>query len=308
MASLTNTLKHENDFWYTPEPIKEATLSLIPENVKDILDPCAGACDLCDFEKYNYTLLDINPRQDKVKKTDFFDYTENHDCIVMNPPFSIGRDFIEHALQISNTVIVICPFSVVKPFRHLIKAWKGEYWWKNAFCIGFPVASFRLEKPSGFTFGINEDFDYLFGTDSIRPIGSLPKYNGEKTGLAFYPALLGTNHDFNWIDPRTGFTGWCIPLSQISDVERKRLMYYENNTRGHKAGEKRENIYYLDTDEKNYEYFFKCYPENNWYKVTGINNEKMDTFIPDNWEDVWDTEDKSTWARKLWGENVRCIL
>lgn len=306
MASLTVTKPHDNDFWYTPEPIKEATLSLVPENTKNILDPCAGACDLCDFKKYSYTLLDLNPRNENVQQMDFFDYDMYHDVVVMNPPFSIGRDFIEHALHLSQTVIVICPFSVVKPFRHLITAWKGEYWWKNAFGIGFPVAAFRLERSIGFTFGIKEDFDYLFASDTIRPIGSLPRYEGQKKGLAFYPALLGTNHDFNWIDPRTGYTGWCVPLSKISDVERKRLMYYESNTRGHKAGERRDYVYYLDTDEANYEYFTKCYPTTNWYRVTGINSVKLDTFIPEEWEENWDTEDKSTWAKNNWGEKVRC--
>lgn len=296
--SITNTNKHKNDFWYTPSVIRDGVLSLLKQNETKLLDPCVGRGDLCDFNKYDYKCFDIQildgqPNGTVIKS--FFETTSEDNpenrVVVMNPPFSTGRDFVEHALSISDTVIVVCPFSIVKPFRHLITDWTGEYWWKSAFYITFPVAAFRLERPKDFKWGINEDFDYLFGNDAIRPMGSLPEYEGQDHGLIFVPSLLGTYHDWNWNDPRTGQRGWVMKASLLSKEQRNIFTHYQNNCKGHKKGERRVGVYWLDTDESNYDYFIKCYPKYNWYKVRGIGNSHLETMIPEYWELCWDDKE-----------------
>lgn len=303
--SLTNTNKHDGDLWKTPKTVRDGVLSLLKKNEKRILDPCVGRGDLCDFEKYDYKCFDIQKlagQPDGTLIKNFLETTKDDNdenrVIVMNPPFSIGRDFIEKALNIADTVIVVCPFSTVKPFRHLITKWYGEYWWKSAFYITFPVAAFRLEKPKGFKFGVNEDFDYLFGNNAIRPMGSLPQYDGQSRGLVFVPSLLGTYHDWNWTDSRTGQRGWVMKASLLTQEQKGIFTHYQQNCKGHKKGERRVGVYWLDIDESNYDYFTKCYPKDNWYKVRGIDNSGLETVIPEFWTPCWNEEDISSTLAK----------
>lgn len=309
--SLTNTNKHDGDLWRTPEVVRNGVLSLLKPNETKLLDPCVGRGDLCDLDKYDYKCFDIQeldgqPDGTIIKsflKTTASDNAENR-VVVMNPPFSIGRDFIEHALDIADTVIVICPFSVVKPFRHLITAWYGEYWWKSAFYVTFPLAAFRLERLKGFTWGIREDFDYLFGNHAIRPMGSLPRYDGQDHGLIFVPSLLGTYHDWNWTDKRTGQRGWVMKASLLSEEQKKIFTHYQQNCKGKKKGERRVGVYWLDTDESDYDYFTKCYPKDNWYKVRGIDNNGLETLIPEQWEPCWNEEEVSEDLAKNIGQEI----
>ena len=303
--SLTNTNKHNNDFWYTPSIIRDGVLSLLKDNETKLLDPCAGACDLCDLDKYDYELFDLNPQHPDVKKGDFFNLSKTDRTIVMNPPFSIGRRFIEHALDIADTVIVICPFTCVKPFRSFITDWCGEYWWKSAFYITHPVAAFRLERRKTWTWGYDNKWDSLFTFGGRRHISDLEKLspNETRTGIVFNPPMLGTFLDWNAIDPRTGFTYWVSPLN---DNTRNILTYYQKNCKGHKAGDIKEYAYFLPVDdvENAYKYFTTCYPTTNWYKVHGILNTGLSIDIPEEWKPTWDTEDKGAWALKTFGEDV----
>lgn len=306
--SITNTNKHKNDFWYTPSVIRDGVLSLLKQNETKLLDPCAGACDLCDFTKgYDYELYDLEPQHGDVTKMDFFDIQKETDrVIVMNPPFSIGRKFIEHALDIANTVIVICPFTVVKPFRNFITDWTGEYWWKSAFYITHPVGAFRLERKKQWVWGVDNKWDNLFTYGKGRKIKDLERLQPGETrkGLVFNPPMLGTFLDWNCIDPRTGYTYWCAPLN---DKTRNILTFYQKNCKGHTAGDVKEYAYFMPVDdvENAYNYFTKCYPSTNWYKVHGILNDNLSVEIPEHWEPVWNTEDKSTWALRTFGEGVR---
>ena len=42
---------------------------------------------------------------------------------------------------------------------------------------------------------------------------------------------------------------------------------------------------------KDYDYFIKCYPKYNWYKVRGIDNTRLETVIPEYWELCWDDKE-----------------
>lgn len=110
--SITNTNKHDGDLWRTPKAVRDGVLSLLKSNETKLLDPCVGRGDLCDFEKYDYKCYDIQKlvgQPDGTHIKSFLETTteDNADnrVVVMNPPFSIGRDFVEHALHIADTVI-----------------------------------------------------------------------------------------------------------------------------------------------------------------------------------------------------------
>uniref|UniRef100_A0A6C0C7Y2 Uncharacterized protein n=1 Tax=viral metagenome TaxID=1070528 RepID=A0A6C0C7Y2_9ZZZZ len=65
----------------------------IPENIKDIIEPFAGACDLIKYinkqGKYNIELYDIDPKLDSIKKQDTLmnppSYKNKY--VITNPPY-----------------------------------------------------------------------------------------------------------------------------------------------------------------------------------------------------------------------------
>ena len=102
--SLTNTNKHDGDLWRTPVTVRNGVLSLLKPNETKLLDPCVGRADLCDFDKYDYKCFDIQKLEGQPDGTiikSFLETTEGDNkeqrVVVMNPPFSIGRDLMEHA-------------------------------------------------------------------------------------------------------------------------------------------------------------------------------------------------------------------
>lgn len=71
---------------------------------------------------------------------DFFEFTNQVDLILTNPPFSVAREFIDHALSISNTCIMLLRLNFLGSIdRH--------NWWKQK----PPSALHILSKRPSFT-------------------------------------------------------------------------------------------------------------------------------------------------------------
>ena len=71
-----------------------------------VLDPCAGwgrivqAARAAGLKAYAGDIVDRGFPLDH--EIDFQNYTTTHDCIIANPPYSLVRQFAEHALELAN--------------------------------------------------------------------------------------------------------------------------------------------------------------------------------------------------------------
>lgn len=97
------------DYYPTPEWCYE-NLPIDWSQFKTAMEPCEGDGRITKFlQNKGMEVTTCEIRHDK----DFFDYghdfTEDHgfDLIFTNPPFSIAQEFIEHAMSLSTTVIML---------------------------------------------------------------------------------------------------------------------------------------------------------------------------------------------------------
>jgi hypothetical protein len=115
-----------------------------------ILEPCKGggaflrylpeSCDWCEI----------------AEGRDFFDWRDRVDWIITNPPYSITKEFIRHALAVSDHVAFLLParnfFSSLGKVR-VAKGWGGlaEMRWYGGgarlnFPMGNPIAAFYWKR------------------------------------------------------------------------------------------------------------------------------------------------------------------
>ena len=105
----------EHDYYATdPKAVKKL---LLLENFEGgrILEPACGGChiskvliengfNVLSFDKVNRN----SPLQDGVR--DFFDMKSNDRNIITNPPYKFAKEFVEHALDISEKEVKIAMF------------------------------------------------------------------------------------------------------------------------------------------------------------------------------------------------------
>ncbi len=110
MIKIKNKIK-KNDIVYTPQKIVDIMIEDIDDNYS-ILDPCIGKGVFYNSfknEKKYYCEITENK--------DFFDFTENVDCIYGNPPYSLLTKWLEHSFKICNKKIkyIIGMYSLTPP-------------------------------------------------------------------------------------------------------------------------------------------------------------------------------------------------
>jgi hypothetical protein len=74
-----------------------------------VLDPCAGSFNIYRWFEY---LDGVVPDFCEIALPygkDFFEYWEKVDYCIMNPPFSLFCEFILHAMEISDNIVVVVP-------------------------------------------------------------------------------------------------------------------------------------------------------------------------------------------------------
>lgn len=142
----------KNDKIYTPLPIAKQIIELFNFNDDDLLlDPFLGKGAFYnqypDFVRKEWCEID--------KGRDFFDYTDNVDWIISNPPYSILDEVLEHSFEIADNVVYLVPlskiFTSLKRIRgilnygnikeiHILSASKC------GFPFGFPACAIWFQK------------------------------------------------------------------------------------------------------------------------------------------------------------------
>lgn len=102
---------NKSDFYITPPPCVQALVDQLPfiKNLS-VLDPCAGTGTigrvLAKNGFTNYKEIELT------RGENFFDYTEHHDVIIGNPPYSLKNEFINHAFTLASHILFILPYNV----------------------------------------------------------------------------------------------------------------------------------------------------------------------------------------------------
>jgi len=132
-----------NDVIYTPETIAQDIISFFKPSGK-VLDPCRG-----DGAFYKYLPEGADWCELKEGK-DFFQYSQDVDWIISNPPYSIFAQFLDHSFKIARNIVYLIPIN--KPFNSYaliqrISLWGGI---KHIYIIG---SGAKLKFPIGFCIG-----------------------------------------------------------------------------------------------------------------------------------------------------------
>jgi hypothetical protein len=128
-----------NNEIYTPKWAAEDIVNHYKPRGK-ILEPCKGGgvftdlmpgCDWCEINEGK----------------DFFDYNENVDWIISNPPYSLIRKFVLHSFKIADNIVYLIP--VWKAFNAIglqneLKNYGGIKeirWYGGGGKLGFPMGN-----------------------------------------------------------------------------------------------------------------------------------------------------------------------
>ena len=260
--SITNTKKHDGDFWATPVVVKEALADIIKNKNITAIDPCYGTGGT-EIEGVNYIakydIIDYGMKDVTLKS--FLEVKPYKvDAVIMNPPFSLTTEFIEHAKKFSDDIYIIGQWKepILNHYARYIVDAKSHYSWKRLFGIKTTIAAVHLNFNKSFEFGYK---DYKAITkkklgifteyDKYKTLDEMPIYDGTQTNvLVFRPNLLATNHDFDIIDSNTGFEYWVTPiLNNTPDEVKKYLTYHTTNGKSYKKGELK-NLHYIQYDNK----------------------------------------------------------
>lgn len=261
--SVINVHKRNGDFWETPEEVKNALLSMVPDTVKTVLDPCVGSGALLDTERFNYKMYDLYLQKDAPKETvqkDFLTLKPDFavDAVIMNPPFSLTTEFIEHARAFSNDIYIIGQWKepILNQYFSFIKDARFDYTWASKFGIKTVIGCVHLHFDNKFTFGnikTKESVKKQLGimTDIARSVDDLPVFTGKESNcLVFRPNLITTEHGFDVIDPNTRFEYWVTPVfTNTPNETRDYLTYHGTSGRGYKKGDLK-NLHYQSFETK----------------------------------------------------------
>lgn len=146
-------MKDKDEFFATPEFIRNDLYELVPANVKSILDPCAGSGAL-EIDGYDYTLYDLVDRGcPNVIIGDFLKKPyqgERYDAVVINPPFYLLDEFVERCFLYTDDIFIICPFRVLKKWSANVKAINYKRYHQGfSYNVKTVVSCFHLSKNEG---------------------------------------------------------------------------------------------------------------------------------------------------------------
>ena len=149
-ANLFNeTWVNQIDIVYTPDDVARDIVDHFQPS-GECLDPCRG-----DGAFYKYLPEGSQWCEAKDGK-DFFDFNEQVDWIVSNPPYSVFADFLYHSFSVAENIVYLIP--VNKPFngfrtmrrvaeyggiREIYTIGPGS--WLN-FPIGFAVGAVHFQR------------------------------------------------------------------------------------------------------------------------------------------------------------------
>lgn len=138
-----------SDIVYTPDHVSKQIIDSLNPAGK-CLDPCKGEGAFLKFLPDGSEYCEI--REGK----DFYDYKNQVDWVIGNPPYSIFEGFLRHAFSISNNVSYLVPTNKVFQ-RQLIMDMINDYGGIKSIIIygsgtlidfpfGFSVGNFHFQK------------------------------------------------------------------------------------------------------------------------------------------------------------------
>ncbi len=139
---------NENDLVYTPTNVAKVIVDMFKPEGR-CLDPSMGHGAFYDLLPEPKFWCEIQ------RGRNFYDFNENVDWIITNPPYSDFNKFLEHSFELSPNVVFLCP--VAKVFKSWatimqIKRYGGikKAWFVPAsrcgFPFGFPCAAFHFKQ------------------------------------------------------------------------------------------------------------------------------------------------------------------
>ena len=115
--TLNKCKKEPNDKIYTPLDLSKDCISIIDINDDDILlDPFYGEGSFYN----NYPIKNVKYWCEIEKKKDFFEYNNEVDWIISNPPFSKMNDVLKHCCKICKKgfgLIMLCTALTIKRIK-----------------------------------------------------------------------------------------------------------------------------------------------------------------------------------------------
>ena len=140
-------MRNPYDYYPTPEWCYE-NLPIDWSQFKTALEPCKGDGRVVSFLESKKMKVDwCEIQEDK----DFFDHDGEYDLIFTNPPFSIAAEFIQHALGMSTTVVMLLRINFLGSQK------RYDFW--NQFP---PDGMFILSKRPSFTGKGTDATDYAW--------------------------------------------------------------------------------------------------------------------------------------------------
>jgi len=146
MAMCPKTNQPEQDVVYTPKFLAKQIIDHYnPSGI--ILEPCKGDGAFYDF------LPEGSPWCEISLGKDFYEYTDKVDWIITNPPWSILRPFLGHAMKIqADNIVFLFNFNALMTKARLRDIISNGYGIAEIYCVdtpsteetGWPQAGFQL--------------------------------------------------------------------------------------------------------------------------------------------------------------------
>jgi len=145
--------RREADFYATPLASFERILVFLPADSK-FYDPCCGDGRLIIRMQHaglHAKGADIRPAAPGFPVKDYLLDATPRDFVISNPPFSLAREFVEHALKHSREVMFLLRLNFLGAQR------RQEFWRRHE-----PCALFVLSDRPDFTGGGGDATEYAW--------------------------------------------------------------------------------------------------------------------------------------------------
>ncbi len=143
--------RNPRDFYRTPEHAYQLLDPLLPRDVS-YWEPACGDGRIIDWLRStgrNAGGGDIEPQHAQFPAINFLHDETRREFIFTNPPFSLGIEFVDHALQVSPEVLMLLPLNFAG-------SKKRHYWFRQH----LPQAQFILSERPDFTGAGGDSIDY----------------------------------------------------------------------------------------------------------------------------------------------------
>lgn len=139
---LLKGLLSPGDAVWTPEWVaRDMVHWFIPDDTTSILEPCRGDGNIWKYLPHGSMWCEI------ARGRDFFAWHKKVDWIITNPPYSIFREFLEHALGIAQNVVFLIPLHNIFRNGRVLKMSKARGWMRHIRYygggseVGFPMGN-----------------------------------------------------------------------------------------------------------------------------------------------------------------------